>query len=69
MDVNLSRSYIPIEGLTMATGRLPASFKSIASAKAFVNAKMINKKFLKGFCMQTSRNNCVLRRVSKSYFI
>jgi hypothetical protein len=32
---------IPIDGRTIATGKFPASFNNIASARAFVNA---NKK-------------------------
>ena len=33
---------IPIDGRTIATGKFPASFNNIASARAFVNA---NKKY------------------------
>lgn len=31
---------IPIDGRTIATGKFPASFNNIASARAFVNAKL-----------------------------
>lgn len=49
-------SRLPIEGRTMATGRLPASFKSMLSANAFVNVYVfgrlpisdgVNYKFIK----------------------
>jgi len=33
----------PIDGLTMATGRLPASLSNICSAKAFVNVYVLGR--------------------------
>jgi hypothetical protein len=35
---------LPIEGRTIATGKFPASLRSIASAKAFVNAIGLEEK-------------------------
>jgi hypothetical protein len=40
---NFMNFAIPIDGRTIATGKFPASFNNIASARAFVNANKTDK--------------------------